>query len=236
MSQIINPFRFGGTFSPDQVTGLYQWLKADAITGLNNGDAIATWEDSSGNNRDATQATGANQPTYQTNVVNSLPVVRFDGSDDYLLLGDFSALTEGEVFIVIKIDADPPGADAQSGLAVWGSSSSAAHFPYTDGTIYDDFGSTTRKTTVNPTPALTSWRVYNVWSVSGDWASNLDGSSLYSTATNTVSFPASVNLGISFLSIYFLDGDVAEFIMYDNKLSNGDRSSVQTYLDTKYAL
>jgi len=34
----------------------------------------------------ATQGTSANRPTYQTNVVNGRPVVRFDGSDDFLTI------------------------------------------------------------------------------------------------------------------------------------------------------
>src|SRR5574343_1369214 len=90
--------RGGGAapFSPSDVPGLFQWLVAADITGLNDGDAVATWEDSSGNNRDASQATGANRPTYKTNIVNSLPVVRFDGSDDYLEMGDFSSFTRSE--------------------------------------------------------------------------------------------------------------------------------------------
>ena len=60
------------------------WLRADAITGLNDTDPVATWPDSSGNSNDATQGTAADRPLYRTNIVNGLPIVRFDGANDFL--------------------------------------------------------------------------------------------------------------------------------------------------------
>src|SRR6185295_9520544 len=44
--------------------GLALWLRADVGPVL-NGSAVTQWTDQSGNNRNATQATGANQPTRQ---------------------------------------------------------------------------------------------------------------------------------------------------------------------------
>src|SRR6266496_135322 len=82
---------------PQQVPGLRLWLAADKILGLSGGAAVATWADASGRNNDATQTTAVAQPTYQTAVINGLPVVRFDsaGTADWLNLGttDFLAAT-----------------------------------------------------------------------------------------------------------------------------------------------
>jgi hypothetical protein len=61
------------------------WWKADAL-GLANADPVATWTDSSGNANSLSQATAGKRPTYRTNVINSKPVVRFDGTDDFLSL------------------------------------------------------------------------------------------------------------------------------------------------------
>ena len=55
------------------------WLKADAITGLSDGAAVATWPDSSGLTNNATQPSAPYQPQFVTNGVNGLPVMRFDG-------------------------------------------------------------------------------------------------------------------------------------------------------------
>jgi hypothetical protein len=67
---------------PLGVSGLNLWLAADQISGKNDGDALATWADLSGNGNDVAQATGAEQPLYKTNIQNGLPAVRFDGSND----------------------------------------------------------------------------------------------------------------------------------------------------------
>lgn len=80
--------RVGGvSFLPTDIADLRVWLKAGRITGLNDGDAVATWSDLSGNGNDATQATGAKQPLYQTNIVNGEPIVRGDGVNDILDFG-----------------------------------------------------------------------------------------------------------------------------------------------------
>src|SRR5262245_49637476 len=68
-------------------------LKADAIVGINDGDAVATWEDSSSVNNDATQGTAANRPVYKVNIINGKPVVRFDATNDGMVTANaaFSA-------------------------------------------------------------------------------------------------------------------------------------------------
>jgi hypothetical protein len=69
-------------WTPATPAGLLAWYKADAITGLSDGDPIGTWPDSSGNGRDLTQATAAAKPTYKTNRQNGLPGVLTDTVDD----------------------------------------------------------------------------------------------------------------------------------------------------------
>lgn len=63
--------------SPDGVLNLVQWVKADAITGVTNNDALNTWEDQTVNNNDFTAA-GAQRPTYQTNQLNGMAGVLFN--------------------------------------------------------------------------------------------------------------------------------------------------------------
>lgn len=212
-------------------TGLVEWLKADAITGLADNDPISTWTASVGNN--GTQ-TGTARPTYQTNELNGLPIVRFDGSNDYFNIGNFSALTAGEVFIAVKIDTDPPGAGGQAGLWDLGNGTATA-YPFTDGLLYESFGATVRKDGI-ALASVSSWRVYNVYSAANDWQAFLDGASIHSTATNTVGFPSTCLLGGDTGTGFYLDGDVAEFILYSRKLTAPERASVLSYLETKWAI
>lgn len=224
-------------FAPNSLSGLHMWLRRDGLSGLNDGDAIATWSDSSGNGNNATQATAGNKPTYKTNIVNGFPVVRFASSSaKYFSLPSFSSLTQGEIFIVVKIVADPPPDDAHSGLWNMSTDTLNTHYPWGgDSTIYDAWGTTARKTVGNPTPLLTSWRVYNVYSASASWAAQLDNATLATTGTNTVGFPASPTLGKS-LGAFYLDGDVAEVVMYNAKLSTTNRTNVYNYLKSRFGL
>src|SRR5262245_37146172 len=62
----------GGPTTPDQITGLVGWWKADSLA-LSDGAAVTSWSDSSGTGNTATQATGGVQPIYKTNILNGKP-------------------------------------------------------------------------------------------------------------------------------------------------------------------
>src|SRR5687768_11145672 len=93
---------------PSDIAGLKLWLKADAITGLADGDPVTTWADSSGEGNDFTQGTAGNKPIYKTSILFGLPVVRFDGTDDVLLGGDLSAdfPSAATLFVLFKPNSD----------------------------------------------------------------------------------------------------------------------------------
>jgi hypothetical protein len=223
-----------GAFDPASLNPVV-WLKADAHT-ASDGDPVTTAENF-GSLGDFTQATSSVKPTYKTGIVNGKPVFRFDGVDDFLTGPDMSALTAATVFIVVKIDTDPPGTSTASGLWRFGTAGGGVtHFPFIDGTIYDSFGSTVRKTTVNPTPALTSFHVYEVKTVSGEWTSRLDGTQIFTTATNTVGFVANPMIGSSEGTTHFLDGDCAELFICDSGLGTTDAGNMRSHLGTKYAI
>ena len=42
----------GGGIQPDSLPGLVGWWKADALTGLSNGQTVSSWADSSGTGND----------------------------------------------------------------------------------------------------------------------------------------------------------------------------------------
>jgi hypothetical protein len=59
-------------------------LDARFITGLSDGNAVATWEDRTASNNDATQTNSARRPVYKTALQGGQPVVQFDGATDLL--------------------------------------------------------------------------------------------------------------------------------------------------------
>lgn len=237
----------GGGFTPADVPGLVLWLDASLGTyqstggspALADGDPVGEWQDQSGEGNDATQATGANKPTLKTggNGLNGLPVIQFDGSD-YFGFGDFlSALTAGEVFVVVKANADPP---PSLGYNLWDLGDEGANreswYPFQDGVIYEGWGTSVRKTVGNPTPALDSWRLYGVASGAGAYAVRLDGAEIYSTSSNTPFWPTTPQLGRGSSDTYYFAGQVAALLIYDSVLLGADREAVEDYLAARYGL
>lgn len=93
-----------GAWTPASLPHLQVWLDASQIVGLNDGDAVATWSDLSGNGNHYTQATASKRPTYKTGVQNSLPGVLGDGVDDILECAaiNWTADQKATVFCVVK--------------------------------------------------------------------------------------------------------------------------------------
>jgi len=231
-------------FSPADISGLELWLKSDSgtyqdsaktIVSFSAGDVVGAWADQSANGNDATQTTTLNKPTLRLAVANNRPVIRFDGLNDYIDFADvFSGLTAAEMFIVIKAANDPSIGTA--GAWQFGSTSATAHYPFTDGIIYDDWGSTLRRNTGDPVTPLNQFNVYNVVTIAGEWTSFINGTQHFTSVANTVSFTISPRLGANDVPNSFLEGDIGEVIIYDAKLSAGNKSDVETYLGARWGI
>jgi len=217
--------------------GMISWWKADSLSASDD-DTIEVWEDSSGNNYHITQSTAGSRPIYKTNQINSKPALRFE--DKYFDVPNiFSGVTAAEIFGIVKVDLDPPVNSSRTGLWQFGGTGERMHFPWTTGTVFDNFCTNDRKTTGNPTPSLTDWRLYSAGSSASYWSSSIDGTSFYSTTTNTTAFTGNRFVGLSRESVgtdYYLWGYIAEIILYDHILTLEERSLVKEYFAEKYDL
>jgi hypothetical protein len=165
--------------SPDfPLTGLRTWLRADA--GLVGTGRVITWRDQSAAGNHASQTTNAPQPTRVASVLNSRPVIRFDGTDDHLLFANFmSGATAAEAFIVLKSQEDPAGGTAR-GLWRFGTPL-ASYYPYPGtGAISDDFGSTSWSLLGDPVAPLGNFNLYNISSAPGAWTARFNGTEIFS--------------------------------------------------------
>ena len=228
----------GAVTYPTDISGCKLWLKADSLS-LNDGDAVTTWTDSSGNARDATQATAGLKPIYKTNVINGQPVIRFDGTDDRLVTssvavagGAFSA------FIVLKF-ASTSGAQyplfngdnvAGNGWALESGAGTAGKrgVLYRGNAISDDGTTST---------------ITELWSVTRTSAPSLNfylNGTITSIAADASALTAPTNKvvvgGDSGGSAGFFNGDIAEIIIFDSALSTGNRQAIESYLAGKYSI
>lgn len=260
MSMLVNPYVFaapgGSSVIPAYAAGasLIIWHRADlglysdaGITpATTNGASVYQWNDLSGNNNHATKhASSSTSPTLATSAINGENAIVFN-NQFYGLANVLSGLTAGEVFCVVKVDADPPasGTPGEGGLWHLGDQGGFnTHFPYTDGTWYESFGALSRFTVGNPTPSLSStYRVINIYSASNDWEPFIDGVSLGHQGVNGVRFPQGTSgfvpsLGASLdYSNYVLKGRIAEFLLHSTKLGGTDRATVNAALGARYGL
>src|SRR5687767_8722044 len=97
--------------------GLSLWLRADVGTTTNATGNVTTWQDQSGNANHALQPEETMAPLLVPGALNSKPVLRFDGTDDFLDVATHPSLEiAGDIssFFVVKFD------DFATFRAVWG--------------------------------------------------------------------------------------------------------------------
>lgn len=81
--------------------GATLFLDARYITGLSDGNSIATWPDKGPNAWDASQATATSQPTYKTSIQGGNPVARFDGGDNIFRVQNLTPGQQGVLTMIV---------------------------------------------------------------------------------------------------------------------------------------
>ncbi|MBN2875733.1 MAG: hypothetical protein JXM71_11610, partial [Spirochaetales bacterium] len=189
----------------DILTGLRIELDPKDVT--TSGSLVTQFNNTNGVGGSCVQANAASQATLIANHESfaNQPVVQFNGSSQavgkWYDLPDLSALTAGEVFVVLNTDfvyydAPPPSISYQ-GLWRIGAGTSTSYNVNT-GYIADGFGATSRYIYGLHSPGLRTPHIYNVQSSPNAYSAwvSLQGS-VYSNASNVVSFSNTPRVGVS---------------------------------------
>ena len=231
-SSILEPY---AGLRPDHLIGLAVWLDADdPATFTLAGSQVTEWWDQSTGAHHFGQAAGPTCPTRDA-TIGDRPAVRFTGASGQLITAAAfaSAFTAAEMFVVLRNVTEATSAGFMGGA--WGTSGSAQHYPFSDGQVYEPWGTTIRHTLGNPTPSLLDPHLYNVRTAPGSYVAEINGAPFYSSASNTVGFGAGT-VGFGFNSFFYFDGVIAEFVMYNRVLTADERLDVEDYLQTKWGL
>lgn len=221
------PIDLGATF--------LAWYDASLLTGSDN-DQVAAWADSSGNGNNLSQGTAGLRPLLRTAFQNGKNVLEFPDATEhrFTVPNIFSGKSSGSCFHVVQGYDD---ASHSGGWDGWGTDpTNANHSPFSDGNIYDGFGSTLRKSCGNPTPSMAGWRIVGRHSAASDYKIFIDATQLFSTGTNTVGFHAAPKIGGNNVAGFHFQGHVAEYILVDSVLAQADRERVEGYLAHKWGL
>jgi hypothetical protein len=205
------------------------------ITGLSSGATVNEWP----NLADPANARGVaaqytSPATYQTGVVNSLPVVRLGGAAWFR--GRVNIPGEMTLFMVISPTAL---SNAYSGLLGFDwATDQGGYFLKSNGKtalyvaagLYDGTGSATLSTGAFVVLSMVVGSV--AYATQAALSSDASGA-----FTNTpFTWDGNYLLGAQAAGSRILDADIAEVLMYSRGLSSAEISTVSNYLKTKYGL
>ena len=216
----------GASYDPVPVTAdLHAHFDATQLD-LVDGDAVAQWDDVSGNARHATQATAAARPTFRKSSGGTW--VSFDGVDDYLATASWTDLSQpNDIFFV-------GAASNYSGSSIFLDGLDASHehsvVLYASGPSWRlDGGTLLSGGTPSPSP--------HVFHAHFDGASStlrVDGVQVIAGNAGTESINGLILGGYHGLNGLWLNGLLGEVLLYSATLSTTDRDAVEAYLAAKW--
>lgn len=227
-------FTLSSTFDPLSITGCKLWLKANSLS-LNDGDPVTTWADQSGNGNDANQGTAGNKPLYKVNIINGLPAVLFDGSDDFMEILSITG-QPCTIFLVVNPTLNTA---SQKTYATFIHAQAIPNGFFIVAKLSTNFWGTFTTADVSSGNALTAGTSYLL-----ENTANTSSTFLYQRGTQ-VAFSATTEAGSGTNCGLGKDrtnanreyaGYIAEAIVYDTVLSSTDRQYVENGLISKYAL
>ena len=213
------------------VFGELSTVELAAFCGSSDG-FVKTWYSQVGTGVDATQTTAANQPKIYdsvtgVNTLNGKPAVEFDGSDDNFT-STISNITQSfDVYTVHNFNTTPTTTqrlyDSDNGGRITrGSNGTSNNFAFA-GTVLSwspqQTGQVQETTVYNGASSLV--RVNGTQTASGDAGTNSTGTDLVIGADKTA-------------STQFIDGQIQEFIIFDDSKNATDRTGIETNINTFY--
>lgn len=218
-------------FSPDDIAGLVAWFTPDFGTysdsGLTtpvsaDGSAVGGWDNQATGVTDATQGTAGSRPTLKTNIQNGLPILRCDGSDDFLGVTTYttSAMT---LLAVFKGENMMFGGSAANEYVWAKNGSNAFEVSYGGGTFptFAFTGQTTAFHLITIKHSGTNISVYK------------DGA-LVSTSAETagqdLTYIGKYAGGLNF------SGDLGDVLLYNTAISDSDRETIEAFEMERWGL
>jgi len=214
--------------SPNLISGLTVWLKADAIA-QSNGTTVGTWYDSSGNGNNAA---AVNAGILNTTGMNGDPELTLSGSDYYTITPTPAITTNSmSIFAVQK-----PNSNTSYGMLLSSNGTDDEEYDINYpangqiGTYLSRNIGSGYNFTVG-TPLITSL-------VSGSsTASIFDNGASEGTGTPDTTHPTSFHIGnYANGSGYYYNGSVSEIIIFNTALTNSQKAAVEDYLGSKYGI
>ena len=211
--------------------GVVMHLEADSL-GLADGAAVSTWSDISGNGNDAVQAAVTAQPVFVANSseFNDHATIRFDGVDDWMDLADVVSVGSFTMFLVGKINENGRDQYLISGYSADLGGDNRFRIAEYGWSNYMKFrvGGTDMTSTVK-----TKDTEMHIFAMSSDAKVWHDGEFATEQANNKTTTP-DIKIGSIYGTSGFLNGSIAEIIIYDEVLDVSSVDQINSDLAAKY--
>lgn len=214
--------------------GVQFWLRAD--DGISTG---AGWNDFSGNENNAVQATAASQPLFTASSINFNPGFKLDGVNDFMDFSTNAGISGNNQFTIVSVvKRNSIGtADAIVGQQSVATGSMASFFTAANKYAYTITNTTTLASTgTYATPKMpmlnaTTRAASNAFALYTNGAA--DGAGIYPTFT---ALTINLRLGQRAGGSDQFDGDINELVVYNRPISATELQQVNSYLALKYGI
>jgi hypothetical protein len=235
---------------PKLIPGLRLWLDAnnstslyDSVSGGSNVSAdssVARWEDVSGENNHAIQNDSSKRPLRKVSSRNSKDTILFDGSNDCFVVPNFWLQSHFSIFIVQTCVVGESSTKLWLEHSATANNNSGFYFQGMNGASWkirrgsnEHIGLVGGSDWIGDNWSIASW-IYNGTGYlykNGSLASSdsYGGSSI----SNTI-IKDTLNIASRNQTNLFLNGSIAEIIIYDKPLPNLYRIGIEKYLKNKW--
>ncbi len=254
-SAFATPDTVASSFTPTQLTGLKLWYKPRSL-GLNDGDAISTNTDNSGNGWDATATTTA-RPTFKTAIVNGLAIARYNGTANVMTVAAGAlGITNnvGSATIVGVLSTTTVSAGALSAMTLSSNSSVQSRLAMqingsaakarmagrrldADGAQNFDGSASLSTNTFYIFAAQVTWSAATLKGYLNGGAADISTTSFQTSGSTSASDSNNIRLGANAAgSGTFWNGDMGDQLVYVPALSLSNLNLLGSYLGTTYGL
>jgi len=214
------------SFVPTNLPGCVLWLRADLGVTL-NGTTVSAWADQSGNGNNVSQSTGSAQPTFNNvdSSYNGKSTFSFVSANSQALTGTF---TKTQPFTIVLVGHSTNSLlndefiFGGSGVGIWTASISDEVTSYAGSVLAAANGTA-------GTPALMA-ATFN-GATSALYVNSSTAVASGNIGTNNMS---SISIGGENSQAHFLDGKMAEVLIYTGALSAAQVNTLFAYLNNRY--
>lgn len=229
LSLLIFLFLSNLCFAQIPTTNLIAWYSADNVVIVS--DYVSQWNDNSVNNFHLVQNNSTSRPVKVENQYNGHSVIKFDGINDYLTVNFGQTYTQPiSFFIVWKINESK----AQYIFDGINNTSISLNYPYNTPPTLRTYAGASGGISISYNKPISSNFTISTLLVDNP-AKVYDNGVLKGTLNIGNNSLTGLNIGSDYSgNIRYMNGEVAEIIIYNSFLSDSDKITVEEYLQNKY--